>query len=201
MTVGDPISASSLGPNAAAPPSNPGGPAGPEPVNAAAAVAAAAAARGGAVAAGGGSSGAGAPAGTHNPMAIKVNHEVLTSLHLIKDIRRLEKYQRDFFLKVSWLNCSLGSPVFQFKFNLAHEFCSRNNSFVFFFQREGKNAIPEMNLELELFWSKWIEGKCNLFLSYLAKKMHLHFRGLGSFYRYFLGLKMNGFELDFLFVP
>ena len=35
-----------------------------------------------------------------NPMATKVNQEVLTSLHFIKDIRRLEKYQRDFFLKV-----------------------------------------------------------------------------------------------------
>ena len=45
----------------------------------------------------GGSSGA----STHNPMAVKVNQEVLTSLHLIKDIRRLEKYQRDFFVKVS----------------------------------------------------------------------------------------------------
>ena len=44
-------------------------------------------------------SGAGSSA---NPaMALKVNQEVLTSLHLIKDIRRLEKYQRDFFLKVS----------------------------------------------------------------------------------------------------
>ena len=35
-----------------------------------------------------------------NPMATKVNQEILTSLHFIKDIRRLEKYQRDFFLKV-----------------------------------------------------------------------------------------------------
>lgn len=38
--------------------------------------------------------------GGRNPLALKVNQEVLTSLHLIKDIRRLEKYQRDFFLKV-----------------------------------------------------------------------------------------------------
>ena len=35
-----------------------------------------------------------------HPMASKVNQEILTSLHFIKDIRRLEKYQRDFFLKV-----------------------------------------------------------------------------------------------------
>ena len=35
-----------------------------------------------------------------HPMATKVNQEILTSLHFIKDIRRLEKYQRDFFLKV-----------------------------------------------------------------------------------------------------
>ena len=35
-----------------------------------------------------------------HPMAAKVNQEILTSLHFIKDIRRLEKYQRDFFLKV-----------------------------------------------------------------------------------------------------
>ena len=34
------------------------------------------------------------------PMALKAKDEILTSLHLIKDIRRLEKYQRDFFLKV-----------------------------------------------------------------------------------------------------
>lgn len=33
-------------------------------------------------------------------MGVKVNQEILTSLHFIKDIRRLEKYQRDFFLKV-----------------------------------------------------------------------------------------------------
>ena len=38
---------------------------------------------------------------TTHPMAAKVNQEVLTSLHFIKDIRRLEKYQRDFFLKVT----------------------------------------------------------------------------------------------------
>ena len=37
---------------------------------------------------------------TSHPMAAKVNQEILTSLHFIKDIRRLEKYQRDFFLKV-----------------------------------------------------------------------------------------------------
>ena len=30
----------------------------------------------------------------------KIGQELVTSLHLIKDIRRLEKYQRDFFLKV-----------------------------------------------------------------------------------------------------
>ena len=35
-----------------------------------------------------------------HPMAVKVNQETMTSLHFIKDIRRLEKYQRDFFLKV-----------------------------------------------------------------------------------------------------
>ena len=33
----------------------------------------------------------------------KIGQELVTSLHLIKDIRRLEKYQRDFFLKVSLL--------------------------------------------------------------------------------------------------
>ena len=38
-----------------------------------------------------------------NPMATKVNQEILTSIHFIKDIRRLEKYQRDFFLKVQRL--------------------------------------------------------------------------------------------------
>jgi len=47
-----------------------------------------------------GPSAAGAAGASANPMALKVNQEVLTSLHLIKDIRRLEKYQRDFFLKV-----------------------------------------------------------------------------------------------------
>lgn len=34
------------------------------------------------------------------PVAYKSREEILTSLHLIKDIRRLETYQRDFFLKV-----------------------------------------------------------------------------------------------------
>ncbi len=34
------------------------------------------------------------------PMVAKAREEILTSLHLIKDIRRLETYQRDFFLKV-----------------------------------------------------------------------------------------------------
>lgn len=34
-------------------------------------------------------------------VAHKAREEILTSLHLIKDIRRLETYQRDFFLKVS----------------------------------------------------------------------------------------------------
>jgi hypothetical protein len=37
---------------------------------------------------------------TLNPVVLKTSQEILTSLHLIKDIRRLEKYQRDFFLKV-----------------------------------------------------------------------------------------------------
>ena len=46
------------------------------------------------------------PTGGHQ-MAAKVNQEVLTSLHFIKDIRRLEKYQRDFFLKVTKLVHSL----------------------------------------------------------------------------------------------
>ena len=34
----------------------------------------------------------------------KIGQELVTSLHLIKDIRRLEKYQRDFFLKVKTKN-------------------------------------------------------------------------------------------------
>ena len=38
-----------------------------------------------------------------NPVVLKTSQEILTSLHLIKDIRRLEKYQRDFFLKVIYL--------------------------------------------------------------------------------------------------
>ena len=36
-----------------------------------------------------------------NVVTAKIGQELVTSLHLIKDIRRLEKYQRDFFLKVS----------------------------------------------------------------------------------------------------
>ena len=40
----------------------------------------------------------------------KIGQELVTSLHLIKDIRRLEKYQRDFFLKVSLLTA--GSIVY-----------------------------------------------------------------------------------------
>lgn len=39
-----------------------------------------------------------------NVVTAKIGQELVTSLHLIKDIRRLEKYQRDFFLKVSTCN-------------------------------------------------------------------------------------------------
>ncbi len=53
-------------------------------------------------------SGAGAsqqhPSGSSSspaPMVMKAKDEIFTSLHLIKDIRRLETYQRDFFLKVT----------------------------------------------------------------------------------------------------
>ncbi len=42
---------------------------------------------------------AGQPAINH--ITMKAKDEVIASLHLIKDIRRLETYQRDFFLKVS----------------------------------------------------------------------------------------------------
>ena len=38
---------------------------------------------------------------TMGVVTAKIGQELITSLHLIKDIRRLEKYQRDFFLKVS----------------------------------------------------------------------------------------------------
>ena len=41
------------------------------------------------------------------PVASKAREEIVTSLHLIKDIRRLETYQRDFFLKVIYSNSSL----------------------------------------------------------------------------------------------
>lgn len=34
------------------------------------------------------------------PMVLQAQEEILTSLRFIKDIRRLETYQRDFFLKV-----------------------------------------------------------------------------------------------------
>ena len=37
----------------------------------------------------------------------KIGQELVTSLHLIKDIRRLEKYQRDFFLKVCFIHFTL----------------------------------------------------------------------------------------------
>lgn len=47
-----------------------------------------------------GTSGAGANV---NMVTAKIGQELVTSLHLIKDIRRLEKYQRDFFLKVNKL--------------------------------------------------------------------------------------------------
>ena len=46
---------------------------------------------------------AGAHVGPHvhgHMVTSKIGQELVTSLHLIKDIRRLEKYQRDFFLKV-----------------------------------------------------------------------------------------------------
>ena len=46
------------------------------------------------------SSGGPPPGMNPTPMALKAREEILTSRHLIKDIRRLETYQRDFFLKV-----------------------------------------------------------------------------------------------------
>ena len=59
-------------------------------------------------------SGDGLPEGSGEPVVVapqdnwfktnagegQIGHELVTSLHLIKDIRRLEKYQRNFFLKV-----------------------------------------------------------------------------------------------------
>ena len=42
-----------------------------------------------------------------NVVTAKIGQELVTSLHLIKDIRRLEKYQRDFFLKVSTYNVTM----------------------------------------------------------------------------------------------
>ena len=90
MTVGETLTASSLGP--AAPPSGsatgngPQNPVNSEPVN--------------------------ADSRQKNPetplqvnmVTAKIGQELVTSLNLIKDIRRLEKYQRDFFLKVSYLS-------------------------------------------------------------------------------------------------
>jgi hypothetical protein len=46
-----------------------------------------------------------------NVVTAKIGQELVTSLHLIKDIRRLEKYQRDFFLKVS-VHCSVTMIIF-----------------------------------------------------------------------------------------
>jgi len=88
-------SSSSVVPGTSGPPVVSGG-SGVQDVSAAAAVSPSSMGGGNGVSPNGGSSGA----STHNPMAVKVNQEVLTSLHLIKDIRRLEKYQRDFFVKV-----------------------------------------------------------------------------------------------------
>ena len=97
MTVGETLTAPSLG-------SNPG-PTGSKEANDT---------RGGKNQAGGG--GAGGPpnevhavqmvgGGPHMTMVnSKIGQELVTSLHLIKDIRRLEKYQRDFFLKVLCLH-------------------------------------------------------------------------------------------------
>ena len=47
-----------------------------------------------------GGSGPGNSGPSVNVVTAKIGQELVTSLHLIKDIRRLEKYQRDFFLKV-----------------------------------------------------------------------------------------------------
>ena len=46
----------------------------------------------------------------------KIGGELVTSLHLIKDIRRLEKYQRDFFLKVlfTFVVLKISSMLMQF---------------------------------------------------------------------------------------
>ena len=53
-----------------------------------------------AVAAVSGTPGSNAGGPNVNVVTAKIGQELVTSLHLIKDIRRLEKYQRDFFLKV-----------------------------------------------------------------------------------------------------
>ena len=63
-----------------------------------------------------------------HPMAAKVNQEILTSLHFIKDIRRLEKYQRDFFLKVTPKTHFSNHTTFNFNpFIALRIFCKINN--------------------------------------------------------------------------
>ena len=57
----------------------------------------------------------------NSPLVLKTKEEILTSLHLIKDIRRLETYQRDFFLKVRRIrHCILAAS-----FN--EDFCRSRN--------------------------------------------------------------------------
>ena len=60
-----------------------------------------------------------------NVVTAKIGQELVTSLHLIKDIRRLEKYQRDFFLKVSTYDITMITFVL---FCILSTFlCKRNN--------------------------------------------------------------------------
>ena len=95
MTVGETLTASSLGPTS--------GPNGPKDANDTR----------GKTQAGPGTGAGGPPNEVHavpmvggpnmNMVTSKIGQELVTSLHLIKDIRRLEKYQRDFFLKVMFV--------------------------------------------------------------------------------------------------
>ena len=61
-----------------------------------------------------------------NVVTAKIGQELVTSLHLIKDIRRLEKYQRDFFLKVSTYKITMIVTFVYFVFFLM-VLCKRNN--------------------------------------------------------------------------
>ena len=95
----------------------------------------------------------------NSPLVLKTKEEILTSLHLIKDIRRLETYQRDFFLKVF-------PPVSGVQFDASHGLC---------FLPQVKESLTHVQLLLDhqLMDMAWSDNLIDCEESLLKASVHL----------------------------